>query len=104
MEESSFDEDDEERELTIEDVLRSTDSPGFQMKQGGYDLPLIRDKQNNHTCMEIIVSAIVNGCIFGKLCLQSSKEPRTWLYNTITLTDTFMVSLHKNDIYRMLEN
>ena len=54
--------------------------------------------------METIISAIVNGCIFGKLCLQSSKEPRTWLYNTVTLTDTFCVSLHKNDIYRMLEN
>ena len=54
--------------------------------------------------MEIIISAIVNGCIFGKLCLQTSKDPRTWLYNTITLTDTFLVSLHKNDIYRMLEN
>lgn len=54
--------------------------------------------------METIISAIVNGCIFGKLCLHSSKEPRTWLYNTITLTDTFLVSLHKSDIYKMIEN
>lgn len=86
----------------IEDVLNDTMSPGLRLAKG-YDMPLLRDKYNNHNCLETIVSAIVNGCIFGKLCLANSKEPRTWLYNVITLTDSFLVSLHKNDIIKMIE-
>ena len=71
---------------------------------GGFDIPLNRDTYNNHATLETILSAIVNGCILGKLCLSNSKEPRTWLYNAITLTDSFVVSLHKNDILKMIEN
>jgi len=71
---------------------------------GGFDIPMARDKYNNHDTLETIISVLVNGCIFGKLCLSNSKEPRTWLYNAITLTDSFVISLHKNDIIKMIEN
>jgi len=53
--------------------------------------------------MEVVISAIVNGCIFGKLCLANSKEKRKWMYNTITLKDTFLVSLSKQDLHKMIE-
>ena len=54
--------------------------------------------------MEVILAALVGGCNFGKLCLTPTKEPRKWLYSTIAITDTFLVSLHKNDIIKMVEN
>ena len=44
LEESSLVDDDEEREMTIEDLLSSMESPGLKMAAGGFDLPLIRDK------------------------------------------------------------
>ena len=77
-------------------------SPGLRMATD-YDIPLTRDKFNNNECLETIISAIVNGCVFGKLCLAYAKEPRTWQYNSITLTDSFVVSFHKNDIFKMIE-
>ena len=92
----------EEYDFHIEDLIND-ESPGMRMA-GGYDVPLLRDKYNNHEPVETIISAIVNGCLFGKLCLSSSKEPRTQLYNAITLTDSFVVSLHRNDIIKMIEN
>ena len=68
------------------------------------DIPLIRDKENDMEELETIISAIVSGCIFGKLCLQPSKEPRKWLYSTISIDETIVVSFHKQDILRMIEN
>lgn len=93
----------EDQDFRIEDVLNDTMSPGLKMAKG-YDMPLLRDKYRNFACLETIMSAIVNGCAFGKLCLVHSKEPRTWLYSAVTLTDSFLVSMHKNDIFKMLEN
>ena len=92
----------EEYELNIEDLLADSMSPGLRL-QVDYDMPMLRDKLNNQECLETTICAIVNGCNFGKLCLQFSKEPRTWLYNVVTLTDSFLVSLHKNDIIKMIE-
>ena len=67
-EESSFREDDD-NELTIESLINeTTGSPGLRAA-ANYDVPLIRDKGEGHESLETIVSAIVNGCIFGKLCL-----------------------------------
>ena len=51
-----------------------------------------------------MLGALVDGCIFGKLCLYPSKEARKCFYSAIAVTDCFLVSLHKNDIYRMVEN
>ena len=90
-------------ELTLEDLVQPT-SPGLRENEGSYDFPLMRDKHNNYECLETVISAIVNGCAFGKLCLQNSKEPRTWMYNMIALTDTFVVAINKNDIYKMVDN
>ena len=93
---------DSEYEFHIEDLLADSMSPGLRMRTD-YDMPQLRDQTNNFECLETIISAIVNGCNFGKLCLHHSKEPRTWLYNAVTLTDSFVVSLHKNDIIKMIE-
>lgn len=89
-------------ELQLEDLLSDSMSPGLRM-QVDYDMPMLRDKHDAYKCLETTISAIVNGCNFGRLCLQYSKEPRTWLYNATTLTDSFLVSLHKNDIIKMIE-
>ena len=59
---------------------------------------------NNMATMETIISAIASGCIFGKLCLQPCKEPRKWLYSSISIDETIIVSLHKTEILRMIEN
>ena len=67
-------------------------------------MPLIRDKAEGHASLETIVSAIVNGCVFGKLCLYPSKDQRKWLYNAITLTDTFVVRIHRQDVLKMVDN
>jgi len=68
------------------------------------DVPLIRDKHNNLASMEKIVTVLTNGCIFGKLCISNSDAKRTWLYNGVVLQDSFIVSLHKSDILKMIEN
>ena len=90
-------------ELTADEVLNSATSPGL-LAADGFDIQLLRDKQDDFALLETVISAVVNGCVFGKLCLSNSKEPRTWLYNAIALTDTFIVSLNKNDVFKMVEN
>ena len=80
-----------------------SDSPGTRGAQM-FDLPLIRDKDNNYEPLETVMCALISGCYFGRQCLTQSKDPRKWIYNTIAITDTFMVSLHKNDILKMVEN
>ena len=101
-EESSFREDDD-NELTIESLINDTTSPGIRAI-ANYDVPLIRDKGEGHESLETIVSAIVNGCIFGKLCLFPSKDQRKWLYNAVTLTDCFVVRIHSQDVFKMVDN
>ena len=54
--------------------------------------------------METVIQAIVSGCVFGKLCLYPSKDQRKWLYNAITLTDTFVVRIHRQDVFKMVDN
>ena len=53
-------------------------------------------------CLQF-VDLFVNGCIFGKMCILSEKGNRKWMYNTISLTDTFMVSINKNDVHKMVD-
>ena len=91
------------RDLRIEDLVNNAESPGIHAANG-FDVPMYRDKENDYGCLECVISAIVSGCVFGKLCLQPNKEGRTWLYNTIALTDTFLVAINKNDIFKMIEN
>ncbi len=103
----SFDESDsvssrEERDLTIDDMLTSSVSPGIKAARG-FDVPLLRDKTNNYECLETVISAIINGCVFGKLVQTQSKESGTWLYSTVALTDCFLLSLGKNEISYMVE-
>jgi len=43
-------------------------SPGLYASNG-FDIPLYRDKARNFAQIETVISAILNGCIFGKLCL-----------------------------------
>ena len=93
----------ERRELNVDDAINNNVSPGLYAAQG-FDIPLYRDKQNDFESLETIISAIVAGCCFGKLCLQPAKDGRFWMYNTIALTDTFLVSMNKNDIFKMVEN
>lgn len=93
----------EKRDLKIEDLINNAESPGIHAANG-FDVPMQRDTQGDYACLESVISAIVSGCIFGKLCLQPSKEVRTCLYNTIALTDTFLISLNKNEIFKMIEN
>lgn len=93
----------EERPLRIEDlVYNNSVSPGLGAPYG-YELPLYREKASGFKDMETVVTVIVSGCIFGKMNLQTSTEPRRWMYNAISLTDAFIVSLSKNDILKMLE-
>ena len=101
-EDSEFEDEDRQRSLNVEDLLQNSQSPGL-FAASGFDVPILREKQN-FGVMETIITAIVNGCIFGKLCLTGSKEPRTWLYSTVALTDTFLVSFNKNDVFKMVEN
>ena len=58
----------EDYDFHIEDLLTESMSPGVRMA-GGYDMPLTRDKYDNFKDLETIISALVNGCNFGKLCL-----------------------------------
>ena len=105
MSEESFEDDDEESEPTVDSLFEKFEkgaSPG--LKAANYDVPLIRDKGEGHPSLETIVSAIVNGCVFGKLCLYPSKDQRKWLYNAITLTDTFVVRIHRQDVFKMVDN
>ena len=59
---------DSEYEFHIEDLLADSMSPGLRMRTD-YDMPQLRDQANNFECLENIISAIVNGCNFGRLCL-----------------------------------
>ena len=101
-EEQSFEDDEEENEPTVDSLFDAARSPG--LKAANYDVPLIRDKGEGHPSLETIVSAIVNGCVFGKLCLYPSKDQRKWLYNAVTLTDTFVVRIHRQDVFKMVDN
>ena len=92
----------EERDLTIDEMLNNTDSPGLRLAQG-QDVPLYRDKQENYECLETIISAIINGCVFGKLVQTQSKEARSWMYSAVAMTDCFVMSLAKNEISMMVE-
>lgn len=87
--ESSFE--DELYDFTIDELFDDSKSPGLKLGEE-YDIPLVRDKLNNLSQLETIISAITNGCILGKLCLIDSKHPRKWLFNAIALTDTIVVS------------
>ena len=72
--------------------------------RANFDIPLLRHKQSdNHESLEIIISALVNGCVLGKMCLQNSMEKRKWMYNTIALTDSFIMSIGKEDIFRAID-
>ena len=92
----------ERRDLTISDLIQRGESPGIKAANG-FDVPLLRDKADNFECLETVISAIINGCIFGKLVQNCSKEPRSWLYSAISLTDCFLISLNKNEISNMVE-
>ena len=59
---------DSDYEFHIEDLLKDGMSPGLRMTTN-FDMPLMRDKTNNFECLETIISAMVNGCNFGRLCL-----------------------------------
>ena len=72
--------------------------------RANFDIPLRRHKNSdNHESLEIIISALVNGCVLGKMCLQNSMEKRKWMYNTIALTDSFIISIGKEDIFRAID-
>ena len=91
-----------ERVPTVDDILLAPESPTMA-SMVDYDYPVIRDLHNHFQPMEIVMSAIINGCIFGKMCILSEKGNRKWMYNTISLTDTFMVSINKNDVHKMVD-
>mmetsp|Transcript_22414 Transcript_22414/g.29993 ORF Transcript_22414/g.29993 Transcript_22414/m.29993 type:complete len:99 (+) Transcript_22414:1311-1607(+) len=93
----------ERRELNIEDMLGNSVPPGLYAA-GGFDVPLYRDKQDEFAHLEDIIIPIANGCAFGKLCLQPAKDGRCWMYSTVALTDTFLISMNKSDIFKMVEN
>ena len=52
---------------TLNDIFGDALSPGLRGHETGwYDYPVVRDKSDNFEPMEIVISAIVGGCIFGK--------------------------------------
>ena len=91
--------------MQFEDLIYKAESPGLRTA-AKYDFPIARDKTNNYDRLEAVMCALINGCNFGKLCLvpTSTKEPRKWLYNAIAITDSFLVSFNKKDIFKMVEN
>ena len=68
------------------------------------DISIACDKKEKYRDLETIFAALVSGCIFGKVCLQPTKEIRRTMYSPIALTDTYLLSFHKNDILRMVDN
>ena len=93
-----------ERDMRIEDILNPSDTPGLRKNIANFDIPLRRQKNSeNHDSIEIVISALVNGCVLGKLVLANSLEKRKWMYSTTALQDSFIVSIGKEDIFRAIE-
>ena len=74
-----------DREMRIEDIL-IPESPQGKGSIANFDIPLRRYKNSeNHDSIEIIISALVSGCVMGKLALHNSLEKRKWMYSTTAL-------------------
>ena len=72
--------------MRIEDIFEPNASPGIRQNIANFDIPLRRNKNSeNHDSIEIVISALVNGCVMGKMILQNSLEKRKWMYSTIAL-------------------
>ena len=67
-------------------------------------MPLYRDKQNKFAAMETLFGSIINGCAMGQMCFSYSKDPRTWAYSSITIADSYIISLHRDDILKVIDN
>ena len=89
--------------MHFEATLRNQESPGLKMVNN-VDIPLMRDVTKNYEDLEVVLAALIQGCIFGKQCIYPSKEPRKCFYSAIAITDCFLVSFHKNDIFKMIDN
>lgn len=92
-----------DKSTRFEDLVSEITSPGL-CKNKNIDCVIACDKRDNYKDLEVIQAVLVGGCAFGKLCLHASKEPRKTLYSAITLTDSFAISFHKNDLLRMIEH
>ena len=92
-----------DREMRIEDIINLNNIQG-RGSIANFDIPLRRYKNSeNHDSIEIIISALVSGCVMGKLALQNSLEKRKWMYSTTALQNSFIVSINKEDIFRTIE-
>ena len=38
------------------------------------------------------------------MCFTYSKDPRKWSYSAITIADSFIISLHREDILKVIDN
>ena len=58
-----------DREMRIEDIIKPDNIQG-KGSIANFDIPLRRYKNSeNHDSIEIIISALVGGCVIGKLAL-----------------------------------
>ena len=91
----------QERELQFDELEVS--SP-VKWPLNTFDVPLYRDKLKKFAPMETLFGSIITGCAMGQMCFSYSKDPRKWSYSAITIADSFIISLHREDILKVIDN